>query len=61
MAQSGHQQTTDECPLLGVKRTSLFKGLVSAFYPCRSEMLQRKLSAALPISLVAICCFDGLV
>jgi len=31
MAQSGHSDRRDECPLLGVKQTSKFKGVMSAF------------------------------
>ena len=33
LAQSGHQMTTSECPLSGVKRTSKFKSVTSAFDP----------------------------
>jgi hypothetical protein len=33
LAQSGRQQADDECPLSGVKRTSKFKSVTSAFDP----------------------------
>ena len=33
MAQSGHLDCAEGCPLLGVKRTSKFKSVMSAFDP----------------------------
>jgi hypothetical protein len=33
MAQSGHSSVAVQCPLLGVKRTSKFKSVTSAFDP----------------------------
>jgi hypothetical protein len=33
MAQSGHPSRATECPLLGVKQTSQFEGVMSAFDP----------------------------
>ena len=36
MAQSGHLDCAEGCPLLGVKRTSKFKSVTSAFDPKRT-------------------------
>jgi hypothetical protein len=36
MAQSGHGNCAGECPLSGVKRTSKFKSVTSAFDPKRT-------------------------
>jgi hypothetical protein len=36
LAQSGHPDTLDQCPLLGVKRTCKVSGLMSAFDPKRT-------------------------
>jgi hypothetical protein len=36
LAQSGHQDRAAECPLLGVKRTLRFQGVMSAFDPKRT-------------------------
>jgi hypothetical protein len=36
MAQSGHAWRFNECPLLGVKQTSRFQGVMSAFDPKRT-------------------------
>jgi hypothetical protein len=33
VAQSGHPSEPNQCPLLGVKRTSRFQGAMSAFDP----------------------------
>ena len=36
VAQSGHDELLSQCPLLGVKRTSKFAGVMSAFDPKRT-------------------------
>ena len=36
LAQSGHPSRATECPLLGVKQTSQFEGVMSAFDPKRT-------------------------
>jgi hypothetical protein len=36
MAQSGHADRVQRCPLMGVKRTSKFKSVTSAFDPKRT-------------------------
>jgi hypothetical protein len=36
MAQSGHLDCAEECPLSGVKQTSKFKSVTSAFDPKRT-------------------------
>jgi hypothetical protein len=38
LAQSGHLDTLNQCPLLGVKRTSQFAGVMSASDPKRIFM-----------------------
>jgi hypothetical protein len=38
MAQSGHPKRAHECPLSGVKRTSKFKSVTSAFDPNRTSV-----------------------
>jgi hypothetical protein len=50
MAQSRHPDRVGECPLLGVKRTSKFKSVTSAFDP----------KATLPPSVDEILPLDGL-
>ena len=45
MAQSGHCELHCTCPLLGVKRTSLFALRMSAFDPKRTSIPHRKMSA----------------
>ena len=37
LAQNGHSDCRNECPLLGVKRTSKFKSVTSAFDPKRTS------------------------
>jgi hypothetical protein len=37
LAQSGHSNRSRECPLSGVKRTSEFKGIMSANNPKRTS------------------------
>jgi hypothetical protein len=37
-AQSGHHDRAEPCPLLGVKRTSRFQGIMSAFDPKRTSV-----------------------
>jgi hypothetical protein len=39
LAQSRHPDRVGECPLLGVKRTSKFKSVTSAFDPKRTQEL----------------------
>jgi hypothetical protein len=39
VALSGHRTVVHECPLLGVKRTSLFHSVMSAFDPKRTSAL----------------------
>jgi hypothetical protein len=41
MAQSGHRDRTEGCPLLGVKRTSQFDRAMSAFDPKRTLLRYR--------------------
>ena len=37
LAQSGYRDTWNQCPLLGVKRTSIRESLMSAFDPKRTS------------------------
>ena len=37
LALSGHTDCAQQCPLLGVKRTSRFQSLMSAFDPKRTS------------------------
>jgi hypothetical protein len=55
MAQSGHADRTYECPLLGVKRTSVGHAVLSAFDPKRPfGLLRPKGTVARQVGL-----FDG--
>jgi hypothetical protein len=38
LAQSGHPDTLSQCPLLGVKRTSIGSTAMSAFDPKRTSL-----------------------
>jgi hypothetical protein len=46
--QSGHPKLTDQCPLSGVKRTSRFQRLMSAFDPNRTLVI------AIPAEIFAL-------
>jgi hypothetical protein len=47
MAQSGHPDRVGECPLSGVKQTSKFKSVTSAFDPMYGPAVRsKKISAS---------------
>jgi hypothetical protein len=54
LAQSGHLDAVDQCPLLGVKRTCLFALHMSAIDPKRTSLLlKNRRSVVCHFSLVA--------
>src|ERR1700740_236473 len=50
LAQSGHRDRAAECPLLGVKRTSVFQSAMSAFDPKRTWVAKDCCPATLPLN-----------
>src|SRR6516165_10366334 len=49
LAQSGHYATEFQCPLLGVKRTSIGRCRMSAFDPKRTSLSSDLTTSSLPV------------
>jgi hypothetical protein len=61
LAQSGHPRVARQCPLSGVKRTSLRSATMSAFDPKRTSGLQSQASCRTSTRVRSAACESGIM